>query len=380
MEYIKWKKYNSSNQQGWINKDEIVEPSYQEVETVGLYINENDLWVTLAYSICNDEYLYPMQINKSSIIERYKLNKQVIEQEPVLKVQEEISKDIVKDKVRQVYNIDPEEFIKQYNSVSQRELCEIFNLSRINIERIIKALVSCNIIEKHDKYWRKNLLKKSEKREYIFSVEDFIYYYNLGLTVVDISKKLNIPTSKVYSTIKELVEDKKVLPRKFYLGTFIFFEDDNDLINKKENLKKEVYGLEEKEVEEDVYIDSFPDSLTGGKIKLQPARNVTQFKKDMENLSEKDLCSVYGLSPYTAKALINYLNNGAKPENIKTVKFLVDKKTGFKWVFPKPLIVSDYLQDRISVDENTLKAKYKLSNKVFLMLNSYLKEKGLICV
>ena len=60
MEYIKWKKYNSSNQQGWINKDEIVEPSYEEVETVGLYINENDLWVTLAYSICNDEYLFSL--------------------------------------------------------------------------------------------------------------------------------------------------------------------------------------------------------------------------------------------------------------------------------------------------------------------------------
>lgn len=386
MEYVKWKKYEKLNQeqQGWVNKNEIkFEEEYKEVETVGFNVSENDTWLTLAYSICNDEYLYPIQIHKSNIIERYKLSKQVIEVDykiqdfnSTLKVQEELCKELIKDEIRKIYNIDPNEFIEKYNQVPKRDLCVLFNLSRVNIERIIKCLIGAGYIEKHNKYWRKDLLKKTKER-YVFNMSNFIDLYNKHCTVDYISKELNIPTSKIYSTIKELVTNKKVLPRRFYLGSYIYYTDEQDLKRQQQELKDNIYNVKEDKPAPDIYIDVVPDFTTGGRIKLQPALNKTQFKQDMKTMSEQELSTKYGRNSYVIKALINYFSGNEK--SIKTVKFLVDKQTGYKWVFPTPLIIENYLKDKKIMTTSDLRLKYGLSGKVSMMLNTYLKEKGFVC-
>lgn len=386
MEYVKWKKYEKLNQeqQGWVNKNEIkFEEEYKEVETVGFNVSENDTWLTLAYSICNDEYLYPIQIHKSNIIERYELNKQVIEVDykiqdfnSTLKVQEEISKELIKDEIRKIYNIDPDEFIEKYNQVPKRDLCVLFNLSRVNIERIIKCLIKAGYIEKHNKYWRKDLLKKTKER-YVFNMSTFIDLYNKHCTVDYISKELNIPTSKIYSTIKELVTNKKVLPRRFYLGSYIYYTNEQDLKRQQQELKDSIYDVKEDKPASDIYIDVVPDFITGGRIKLQPSLNKTQFKQDMKTMSEQELSTKYERNSYVIKALINYFSGNEK--SIKTVKFLVDKQTGYKWVFPTPLIIENYLKDKKIMTTSDLRLKYGLSGKVSMMLNNYLKEKGFVC-
>lgn len=386
MEYVKWKKYErlTQEQQGWINKNELkFEEKYKEVETVGFNVSENDTWLTLAYSICNDEYLYPIQIHKPDIIERYELNKQVIEEDysikdfnSTIKIQTELTKESIKEEIRKIYNIDPDVFIEKYNQIPKRDLCVLFNLSRVNIERIIKCLIEAGYIEKHNKYWRKDLLKKTKER-YVFNMSNFIDLYNKHCTVDYISKELNIPTSKIYSTIKELVTNKKVLPRRFYLGSYIYYTNEQDLKRQQQELKDSIYDVKEDKPAPDIYIDVIPDYVTGGRIKLQPSLNKTQFKQDMKTMSEQELSTKYERNSYVIKALINYFSGNEK--TIKTIKFLVDKQTGYKWVFHTPLIIENYLYDKRSMNTPDLKLKYGLSGKVFMMLNTYLKEKGFVC-
>lgn len=100
-EFVRWKKYEKQIQklEGWINKDKLnFENNYQEITTVGLNVSETNEWLTVAYSLCRDEYLYPIQICKANIIERHSFNtEEVVEQRPLelTKEQEEyVKKDV----------------------------------------------------------------------------------------------------------------------------------------------------------------------------------------------------------------------------------------------------------------------------------------------
>ena len=281
---------------------------------------------------------------------------------------------------------EQEQFIvDNYEKYTQMEFAEYFQVKKPVVGESINKLVKKGIVPRHVRGWTRyseeykkfrgiqpNKLENgavTEEQE-----NSIIQYYNKSLSANTISEKIGLPLAKVYEIIRSLVKQEKVLPRAYHLDQYIYYTDEEDLKRKREEINQKRF---EKTTVTDIYIDVIPDYVTGGRIKLQPSLNKTQFKQDMKTMSEQELATKYERNSYVIKALINYFSGNEK--TIKTIKFLVDKQTGYKWVFHTPLIIENYLYDKRSMNTPDLKLKYGLSGKVFMMLNTYLKEKGFVC-
>ena len=496
LEYVRWKKFEKlmNKQDGWINKNNLdFNTNYQEIITCGINVSENKEWLTVAYSLCKDEYFCPIQIYKPNIIERTTYNtEEVVEQRPLelTKEQEEYAKkdidtinsveesfsieeqklSLIKGFFQDKFNIDVELFIKEHPTHTQREMVELFpNLNRSQVNYIIHWLSREGLIEKHDRHWKRKVknvktsnLKRLTKEQEQFIIDNYekytqeefaeyfnvkksviidkilklvkkgivpkhgrgwtryskeyqefrnitskekeetkqpiiteeeqdklIRYYNMGIKASELANQINMPIAKVYEIIRSLVSEGKIVPRVFYLGQYIYYTTEEELEKKKQEVNKQIAQqhkteqkqrkvqlttkqiknlLKKEKITGNENVDliySIPTSL-GGTLKLDPPINKKEFIEDSKILDVKELVRKYGKPVFVVESLLKDLN---KP---RTIKFLLDKNTNYKWVFKTPLVIDEYLKDKNTMSFEELRSKYKLSPKVFKMLDSFI--------
>ena len=526
LEYVRWKKFEKlmNKQDGWINKNKLdFNTNYQEIITCGINVSENKEWLTVAYSLCKDEYFCPIQIYKPNIIERKTYNTEEVVEQRSLELTKE-QKEYAKKDMEILHILDRKEepydkngqpnppkyielngkpfnifclhpclkdyntyritqflnnFVRDYEKYTQKELFKIYPASPLEIVQIINILIENNIIEKHGKHWReekglitrntsgkvygnkltkeqeqfiidnyekytqvefaeyfnvkksvitdkilklvkkgivpkhergwtryskeyqefRNIIPKEKEKtkQFIITEEQqntLIKYYNMGIKATDLANQINLPIAKVYEIIRSLVSEGKIVPRVFYLGHYIYYTSQEELEEKKQEINEQLSSKQKtdiKEVEETKkklqlstkqiktllkkekitgnentdLIYTIPTSL-GGILKLDPPINKKEFIEDSKILDVKELVKKYGKPVFVIESLLKDLN---KP---RTIKFLLDKNTSYKWVFKTPLVIDEYLKDKDTLSFEELRSKYKLSPKVFKMLDSFI--------
>lgn len=205
LEFVKWKKYNQLIQQqsGWIEKDEISFTNvYQEILSTGFLVNENDTWLTLAASLHNTKYLNPLQIFKPSIIERVSYDYDNIQEKQV-----EASKVNSIKLPEVIYDINVQEFIKQYPFMKKSELASFFNTTNYYIELMEQYLINKQIGLPQKQYNKKENKRNTKK---VIIPEDIkqkvknLYLQNMR--VDDIAKQIGYSYSQTYSIISDNIK------------------------------------------------------------------------------------------------------------------------------------------------------------------------------
>ena len=159
LEYVRWKKFEKlmNKQDGWINKNNLdFNTNYQEIITCGINVSENKEWLTVAYSLCKDEYFCPIQIYKPNIIERTTYNtEEVVEQRPLelTKEQEEYAKKDIEvapsiveavEKLENTEEIPSVLYFKNHSYVSVKDYEKFFNIKIKSKEHYDNVLNYCN--------------------------------------------------------------------------------------------------------------------------------------------------------------------------------------------------------------------------------------------
>ena len=304
---------------------------------------------------------------------------------------------------------EQEQFIiDNYERYTQIEFAEYFSVKKHLVGEKINKLVKKGIVPKHERGWtryseeykrfhnishvEKGSKKETKKEEFVLTQDqqdNFIKYYNMGIKMTDIASYIHIPYSKTTGIIKALVSEGKIPNRAFILGQYVFYWTEEELAKKKEEIRsqlkpkievkdrepeklkmsrKEVQELLPKKIignENDEFIYSIPGTL-GGVLKLDPPVNKKEFIADSKILDTKELVKKYGKPVFVIESLLKDLTRK------RTIKYLVDKNTGYKWVFKTPLLIEEYLNDKNTMTFEQLRSKYKLSPKVFGMLNSFI--------
>ena len=299
---------------------------------------------------------------------------------------------------------EQEQFIiDNYERYTQIEFAEHFGVKKHLVGEKINKLVKKGIVPKHERGWTRyskeyqefrNITskEKEETKQLIITEEEqdkLIRYYNMGIKASELANQINMPIAKVYEIIRSLVSEGKIVPRVFYLGQYIYYTTEEELEKKKQEVNKQIaqqHKTEQKQRKvqlttkqiknllkkekitgnEDVdLIYSIPTTL-GGTLKLDPPINKKEFVEDSKTLDVKELVKKYGKPVFVVESLLKDLN---KP---RTIKFLLDKNTNYKWVFKTPLVIDEYLKDKNTMSFEELRSKYKLSPKVFKMLDSFI--------
>jgi len=104
-------------------------------------------------------------------------------------------------------------------------------------------VILLNYKESSEKVDTAKLMKKEKNRK-ISKIEKkqeqaIISLYNKGKSLAEISKEVPFSTYQLSFITRELVEQKKVQNREYYLGTYIFYSDDKEKFEKRNNIKKE---------------------------------------------------------------------------------------------------------------------------------------------
>lgn len=368
----------------------------QQMTLCGLFVKENDVWLTIASALKQDKYLNPIQIFKPSITLRQTF--EIKEEQPVSIIsQEKTSKEKVLEHVsipeeskveiekeqsvienKNKDSIDIEDvkwlpcFIKNQKQLdiflSHYKSCNLITLANKwggcyeDCVVFIRVLILQNLIKKKGTKTSPSLQKLQEDPEFSLKIQKLL---KQGLDEKEIAQvvgfdpvaiRTNIRVAKIFDWFG--IKLNEITPIKLSNTPKI------KLVNNNVKTKNEVQ-------EDDNFLYTLPS--TCGIMKLDPPINKKQFIEDWKNLQEHEMVIKYNRPLVIIKSVAAYLQKHANESSC--IKFVVDKKNNFKWVFKTPIQINEFLQDEQNLDINGLIGKYKVSKKVITLLSNYLKSK-----
>ncbi len=399
-ELVKCNIHNNAStiqESGWKCLEDITmnDKELQQMTLCGLFVKENDVWLTIASALKQDKYLNPIQIFKPSITLRqtFDFNEQLgvratnieeqtnqeITPQPV-PLQEESNAEIeIEPRVHDNKNsVDINDvkwlpcFIKNQKQLdiflSHYKTCNLVTLANKwggyyeDCVVFIRVLILQNFIKKKGTKTSPSLQKLQEDPEFSLKIQKLL---KQGLDEKEIAQvvgfdpvaiRTNIRVAKIFDWFG--VKLNEITPIKLPNAV------KTKLINNNVNTKNEVQ-------EDDNFLYTLPS--TCGRMKLDPPIHKKQFIEDWQNLQEQEMVIKYNRPLVIIKSVAAYLQKHANESSC--VKFVVDKKNNFKWVFKTPIQINEFLQDEQNLDIKGLIGKYKVSKKVITLLSNYLKSK-----
>lgn len=230
LELVRWKRFkeNFTQKEGWFSSSDF-KHEYDEVITPGILMKEDESWLTLATSFCNNMYSNPLDIFKPTIINRRSFEVDIKEE-----VQAEKSKDFWETRAQQKHKFAQEEkenqeprrvsdmevyrkvnikqLIENYEKLSQYELAQMFGVCRSTVMQVIHALIKEGTLQRHEKFWKSKEPRNTQKTVEMNPVtqkiqqRDWLTKYNL--TEQEVREAIN-----AFPTRKEAAEYLGIEPR-----------------------------------------------------------------------------------------------------------------------------------------------------------------------